>query len=160
MMKIIFRHPLMKCVWWKNNFKISYKKTKKKKGKVVPLRSREAIFGWQEVQLLLFLNFGTRRGWVVSITLRPRFTAGKRTPRTHCIGGWMGPRAGLEAEIRGKTLRLCRGSIPGRPVRSQALYRLSYLGMEFWEKCPIRIKTVLQDTILEQVSHFKYLCDT
>jgi hypothetical protein len=38
----------------------------------------------------------------------------------------VGPRAGLDAEVRGKILRLCRGSNPGRPVRSQTLYRLSY----------------------------------
>jgi hypothetical protein len=26
----------------------------------------------------------------------------ERTPGTHYIGGWVGPRAGLDAEIRGK----------------------------------------------------------
>jgi hypothetical protein len=39
---------------------------------------------------------------VVSITPRPRFTPGERTPGTHCTGGWVGPRAGLDAEARGK----------------------------------------------------------
>jgi hypothetical protein len=34
--------------------------------------------------------------------------------------GWVGPRAGLDAETRRKIL--CRGSNPGRPVRSQSLY--------------------------------------
>jgi hypothetical protein len=64
---------------------------------------------------------------VVSITPRPRFTPGERAPGTHCTGGWVGPRAGLDAEIRGKILCLCRRSNPGRPaVRSQTLYRLSY----------------------------------
>jgi hypothetical protein len=63
---------------------------------------------------------------VVSITPRPRFTPAERAPGTHCTGGWVGPRAGLDAEIRGKALCPCRGSNPGRPVRSQALYRLSY----------------------------------
>jgi hypothetical protein len=48
---------------------------------------------------------------------RPRFT-----PGTHWIGGWVGPRAGLEAEARGKILCPCRGSNPDRPVRSQTLY--------------------------------------
>jgi hypothetical protein len=79
-------------------------------------------FGWEEVQLLLFLNLGTRRGWVVTITPRPRFTPWKRAPGTHCIGGWVGPRAGLDAEVRGKILCLCRRSNSGRPVRSQTLY--------------------------------------
>jgi hypothetical protein len=82
--------------------------------------------GWEEVQLLLFLDLGTRRGWVVSIMPRPRFTPGQRAHGTHCTGGWVGPRAGLDAETRGKILCPCRGSNPGRPVRSQSLYWLSY----------------------------------
>jgi hypothetical protein len=39
------------------------------------------------------------------------FTPGERTPGTHCTGGWVGPRAGLDTEARGKILlSLCRGS--------------------------------------------------
>jgi hypothetical protein len=37
-------------------------------------------------------------------------------------GGWVGPRASLDAEDRRKILCLCRGSNPGRPVRSKTLY--------------------------------------
>jgi hypothetical protein len=44
------------------------------------------------------------------------FTPGERTPGTHCTGGWVGPRAGLYTEARGKILCLCRGSNPDRPV--------------------------------------------
>jgi hypothetical protein len=33
---------------------------------------------------------------------RPRFTPGERTPGTHWIGGWVGPRAGLDEEARRK----------------------------------------------------------
>jgi hypothetical protein len=58
-------------------------------------------------------------GWVVSITPRPRFNPGKRTPSTHCIGGWVGLRAGLDTEAIGKILCLCRLSNPGNPVCSQ-----------------------------------------
>jgi hypothetical protein len=47
---------------------------------------------------------------------------GERTPGTHCTGGWVGPRAGLDTEARVKILCACRGSNPGRPVRSQTLY--------------------------------------
>jgi hypothetical protein len=47
---------------------------------------------------------------------------GKR-PRTHCIGGWVGPKAGLDGY--GKS-RPHRDSIPYRPARSESLYRLSY----------------------------------
>jgi hypothetical protein len=54
------------------------------------------------------------------------FTLEERTPGTHCTGGWVGPRAGLDTEVRGKILCPCRGSNPCRPARSQTLYCLSY----------------------------------
>jgi hypothetical protein len=60
--------------------------------------------GWETVSLLLILNLGTRWGLVVSVTPRPRFTPGERTPDTHCTG--------LDAEARRKILYLCRGSKP------------------------------------------------
>jgi hypothetical protein len=44
---------------------------------------------------LPFLDHGTRRGRVVSITPWPLFTPGKK-PGTHCTRGWVGPRAGLD----------------------------------------------------------------
>jgi hypothetical protein len=37
-------------------------------------------FGWKEVKLLLFLNLGIRRGWVVSITPQPHFPPEKEPP--------------------------------------------------------------------------------
>jgi hypothetical protein len=82
----------------------------------------------KEEKPLLILNLGTRRGWVVSITPRPHFTPGERAPGNHCTGGWVGPRASLDAEARGIILCLCRVSNPGRSVRSQILYWLSYPG--------------------------------
>jgi hypothetical protein len=39
-----------------------------------------------------------------------------KTPGTHCTGGWVGPRAGLDTEDRGKILYPCRRSNPERPV--------------------------------------------
>jgi hypothetical protein len=42
-----------------------------------------------------YLTSAIRWWWVVSLTSRPRFTPGERTPGTHCIGGWVGLRAGL-----------------------------------------------------------------
>jgi hypothetical protein len=53
------------------------------------------------------------------------FTPGERTPGTYCTEGWVGPRAGLDTEDRGKIVCACRGSNPGRPARSQTLYCLS-----------------------------------
>jgi hypothetical protein len=44
------------------------------------------------------------------------FTPGERIPGTHCTGGWVGPRAGLDTEIRGKILCPCRGSNLDHPV--------------------------------------------
>jgi hypothetical protein len=35
----------------------------------------------EDAQLLLINDLGTRWGWLVSITPRPRFTPGERTPR-------------------------------------------------------------------------------
>jgi hypothetical protein len=63
---------------------------------------------------------------VVSVTPLLCFTPGERTPGTHCKGGWVGPRAGLDTEDRGKILCPCRGSNPGRLVRIQTLCCLSY----------------------------------
>jgi hypothetical protein len=58
-----------------------------------------------------------------------RFTPGERTPGTHCTGGWVGPRAGLDTEARGKILSPLpeiEPRSPGRPARSQTLHWLSY----------------------------------
>jgi hypothetical protein len=44
------------------------------------------------------------------------FTPGERTPGTHCTGGWVGPRVGMDTEARGKILCPRRGSNPDRPV--------------------------------------------
>jgi hypothetical protein len=84
--------------------------------------------GGEEVQQILILHLDTRWGRVVSVTPRPRFTPGERTPGTHWTGGWVGPRAGLNAGARRKILCPCRGSNPDRSVRSQTLYCLSYRG--------------------------------
>jgi hypothetical protein len=51
-----------------------------------------------------------------------------KSPGTHCTGGWVGPRAGLNSKARRKILFPCRGSNPVRPVRSQTLYWLRYPG--------------------------------
>jgi hypothetical protein len=36
----------------------------------------------------------------------------ERAPGTHCTGGWVGPRAGLDAEVRGKILSPLPGIEP------------------------------------------------
>jgi hypothetical protein len=47
-------------------------------------------------------------------------------PGTHWIGDWVGFRAGLNTEARGKSICPCWGSNRGRPVCSQIQYWLSY----------------------------------
>jgi len=52
------------------------------------------------------------------------FTRGKR-PGTHCTGGWVGPRAGMDEYWKSCPTGL-RSS--DRPAGSESLYRLSYPG--------------------------------
>jgi hypothetical protein len=82
-----------------------------------------------DVQIHVFLS-STLVGSEWSASRRGRLTSGERTPGTHWIGGWVGPRAGLDDVEKRKFLTL-----PGlelrplrRPARSQSLYRLLYLG--------------------------------
>jgi hypothetical protein len=116
-------HESSASPWAEPHFVIR-SKSKVKLSRYTPLRS----LGGEEVKLLLILNLGTRWEWMVSYKPRPRFTPVERTQGTHWTGGWVGPRAGLEAEARRKILCLCRGSNPGHPVRSQSLYWLTYPG--------------------------------
>jgi len=43
---------------------------------------------------------------------------GKEPPHTHCIGVWVGPRAGLHMVARRKIFSTCQLSILSRPVHS------------------------------------------
>jgi hypothetical protein len=65
-----------------------------------------------------------------SASLPGRCTPGERTPGTHRIGGWVDPRAGLDAVERRKILNLRELELRplGRPAGSQSLYRLRYPG--------------------------------
>jgi len=59
---------------------------------------------------------------VVSVTPLPRFNPGEKTPGTRWIGGWVGVRAGLDTEARGKIISPLPGiepRSPGGAVRSQ-----------------------------------------
>jgi hypothetical protein len=76
-------------------------------GKTYPLTDPNAQRG-VEVIALLFLDLGTRRGWVVSTTSRPLYL--RERPGTHCTGGWVGTRAGMDVC---ETSRPHWDSIPG-----------------------------------------------
>ena len=47
----------------------------------------------------------------------------RERPGTHCTGGWVGPRAGLDRCGKSRPTGI---RSPDRPARSQSLYRLSY----------------------------------
>jgi hypothetical protein len=49
---------------------------------------------------LLFLDLGARRGWVVSTTPQPLYP--RERLGTHCTGGWVGPRAGLDVREKSR----------------------------------------------------------
>jgi hypothetical protein len=49
-----------------------------------------------------------------------RFTPEERIPGTHCTEGWVGPRAGLDTEARGKLISSLPGMNLDRPVKSVA----------------------------------------
>jgi hypothetical protein len=81
----------------------------KGKGKMSPYNRPRRPRGGVEVLLYFFLNFGPRWMWVVNATTRSLYH--RKRPGTHCIGGWVGPRAGLDR--CGKS-RPHRGTIPGQ----------------------------------------------
>jgi hypothetical protein len=61
-----------------------------------------------------------------------RFTPREKAPDTHWIGGWVGPRGGLDAVMKRKILSPCRDSSPSiiQPVAQRyatELYRLTEL---------------------------------
>jgi hypothetical protein len=70
----------------------------KSKGKsCVPVLSsaRHKDVWWSGIIVPRVLNLGTRREW--SASRAGRFTVEYRATGTHWIGGWVGPRAGLDA---------------------------------------------------------------
>jgi hypothetical protein len=85
--------------------------------------------GGVDVYIHIFLTSALAGGeWSAS---RPgHFTLGERAPGTHCIGGWVDPRASLDDVKNRKFLTLPGLELQplGRPARSQSLYRLRYPG--------------------------------
>jgi hypothetical protein len=74
----------------------------------------------------------------------------ERTPGTHCIGGWVDPRAGLDdvEKIIFLTLPGLELRPLGRPVRSQSLYRLRYPG-SFVSEVELKIISLHTDLSLK-----------
>jgi hypothetical protein len=86
-------------------------------------------YGGVDVLIHIFLT-STLVGGEWSASRPCNFTQGHRTPGTHCIGGWVGPRAGLDDVEKREFLTLpgLKRRPLGRPSRSQSLYRLRYSG--------------------------------
>jgi hypothetical protein len=62
------------------------------------------------------LNLGTRWRWVVSFTILPLYPQGK-SPGIHGIGGWVGPRASVDAVAKRRIPSFPRRELnPGRPA--------------------------------------------
>jgi hypothetical protein len=93
--------------------KICFSKRYKKQSRYTPWRR----LGGEEVYSSYSFTTSALDGgeWSASRPGRA-LTPGEKTTGTHWTGGWVGPRAGLDTEDRGKILCPCRGSNPDRPV--------------------------------------------
>jgi hypothetical protein len=102
----------------------------------------------------VFLSLALVTGeWSAS---RPgRFTPGESAPGTYWIGGWVGPRAGLEDVEKRKFLTVpgLELLLLGGPARSQSLYRLPYPG--FFSFCAV-VRKILKIMYLSKKNHIKY----
>jgi hypothetical protein len=67
-------------------------------------------------------------GWVVNATPRPLYP--RERPGTHCIGGWVGPWAGLD---RGGKSRPHRNSIPGPSSPQRVAIPAHYALLFSWQ---------------------------
>jgi hypothetical protein len=100
-----------------------------KKSKIVPVLTSLRTTPWrclgQWKHSFTILHFGSRWRWVVSFTPQPLYS-GWRATDTHRIGGWVGPRACLDAAEERKNSCPYRESNPGPSARSPWLCRLCY----------------------------------
>jgi hypothetical protein len=85
------------------------------KSKAVPLHAIMVLGGERKYSSYSFLTSALDGGEWSASRLGRTLLRGK-DPGTHCTGGWVGPRAGLDKEAIGKILCPCRGSNPDRPV--------------------------------------------
>jgi hypothetical protein len=75
-----------------------------------------------KVQIHAFFDFGTRWRWVISFTSRSLYPR-EGAPGTHWIGGWVGPRAVLDAVVKRKIPRPRRESNPRTPIVQPVAWR-------------------------------------
>jgi hypothetical protein len=90
----------------------------KRKGEIHSVTGHKGPEGEYSCSSTLSLTSG------LNATPRPLYP--RERPGTHCTGGWVGPRAGLDG--CGKSRPPTGIRYPDRPARSESLYRLSYPG--------------------------------
>jgi hypothetical protein len=101
----------------------------------------------EEVYLLLILDLGTRWGWVVSVTPRPRFTSGKRLPEP------IGQEAGWASELV-RTRRLEEKSFVSDGDRIpvvQIVVRVYWLSYPIYKY--LTVKTEWQTLLIQNPSY-------
>jgi hypothetical protein len=125
---------------YRNHFKLlgaRRVKVKRKRWRAPLYRPCTAHRG-SRVIALPFLDHGTRRGWVVSVTPRPLFTPGKDPVPVVQEAGWAPGPVWTGAE----NLAYTGIRFPDRPACSQSLYRLRYPAHpEGWRESNSKMKT-------------------
>ena len=76
------------------------------------------------------------------VSTTPRSLYSRERPCTHCTGGWVGPRAGLDGCAKSRLPNGIRS--PDRPARCESLYRLSYPGPYKYECLCYKLTVVLK----------------
>jgi hypothetical protein len=114
-----------------------------------------------EVYLHAFLTSALDGGeW--SALCSCRFTPRERAPGTHWIGGWAGPRAGLDAAVREKFPAPAGTRTPDHPAHSLALYRWAIPALSFGYTCTSTAAGMLQlsyTDIFRFVIFYSEVCD-
>jgi len=85
-------------------------------------------------------NIGTRWRWVVSFMTQLLYPQ-RKSPSTHWIGGWAGPRAGIDTGVKRKDPNPCQESNVSHPACT-----------------PITILTELPWLNISNTSNLKWLC--
>jgi hypothetical protein len=98
--------------WEKPYLRIYISVKQSKKSKAVPLHAMEALGGRGGIAPTPTSALDGGEWSASPASLYPR----RKDPGTHSTGGWVGPRAGLDTEGRGKILCPCRESNPDRLV--------------------------------------------
>jgi hypothetical protein len=89
-------------------------------------------YGGIDVKIQIFLTSSLVGGDCLASRPGP-FTPWESSPLIHCIGVWVGPRAGLDDVVKRKFLILLglEPKPPCRPTRFQSLYLLRYSGSKY-----------------------------